>query len=739
MIRVNYGTSAETAFELYPSRNLLAVRTFSRQPLGRSAVPPPAAATLSGAHLVLSFPEAGVEVFELPPETGSGMSLEQRKEALRGDSDIRFAGEVLVDSAGEPAVYTENLFLKFRDSIDPARAAQILADHGLVQKRRLSYAENAYFVAAPDDTGQAVFGIADELRALPEVEEVHPELLRRARGRAIHPGQWHLQTATINSTTVMAHANVAPAHELSKGEGVVIAIIDNGVDTDHPEFAAAGKLVARRDFSFPEDHPLARDPRPRDPFAGPKALQHGTACAGVACATGSAGASGVAPEAKLMPLRITDAVGSQQEADAIAWAADNGADVISCSWGPVEGHWSQPGNPLYNRVVLLPPSTRRALEHAVTRGRGGKGCVVLFAAGNGNESVDNDGYASSEHVIAVAACNDRGLRSVYSDYGKAIWCCFPSNDFAWPQDQHLAPLTAGIRTTDLSGLPGTESGDYTDRFGGTSSSCPGVAGVVALMLSANPALTRAQVKDLLAAACDPIDPRNGAYDGSGRSDLYGFGRINALTAVTLAARGSVPVGPTVGVGTPASPPLAPNQPTAGWSHYSPGNLPVALRDLQTVRTSVDVEEPGAIAELEVFVELEHNFIGDLVLTLIPPPQSPLPELTLQRRSGAGKRIRRWYTLADLPELARYQNAVCEGTWTLAVSDEQPEDEGMLIAFGLRWRRRDGAGSSVVTRGPIQGAFDVRSPGPVADPPRGAARRRSPQPERKTASPPLPRS
>jgi subtilisin family serine protease len=200
-----------------------------------------------------------------------------------------------------------------------------------------------------------------------------------------------------------------------------------------------------------------------------------------------------------------------------------------------------------------------AIDYALTKGRAGKGCVVCWAAGNGNESVDNDGYASYAGVIAVGACNDRGTRSVYSDTGKALWCCFPSDDAELSPttgvpapDQggvwgpaHPAPATTGIWTTDVSGPGGynaggsTRAGDaaghYTNSFGGTSSATPGVAGVAALVLSLNRELTSPQVKALLRQACDPIDPANGQYDADGHSPLYGFGRLNAATAVQLAA------------------------------------------------------------------------------------------------------------------------------------------------------------------------------------------------------------
>jgi subtilisin family serine protease len=319
-------------------------------------------------------------------------------------------------------------------------------------------------------------------------------------------------------------------------------VIDDGIDIDHPEFGSQGKIVAPRDATLRIDDPRPKDPDPLHPD------DHGTACAGVACADGSVGASGVAPAAKLMPIRMSSGLGSQQEANAFRWAADNGADVISCSWGPADGDWRDPNHPLHRRAVRLPASTQLAIDYAANQGRNGKGCVILFAAGNGNESVDNDGYASYERVIAVAACNDQGKRSVYSDFGQAVWCAFPSDDQGFARFNHPAPLTTGIWTTDRVGPagynPGTlergdEAGDFTNRFGGTSSACPGAAGVAALVLSVNPELTRVEVREILRRACDQIDPAGGGYDAQGHSTLYGYGRLNAETAVALASAPAV--------------------------------------------------------------------------------------------------------------------------------------------------------------------------------------------------------
>jgi subtilisin family serine protease len=323
---------------------------------------------------------------------------------------------------------------------------------------------------------------------------------------------------------------VDKAHRITRGEGITIAVIDDGVDIHHVEFDRPGKIVAPRDETFDTD-----DPSPKNVDDN-----HGTCCAGVACASGIKKASGVAPAARLMPIRNVSELGSKDEADAIAWAVDHGADVISCSWGPEDGAWWNSRDKLHGRRHPISPLTSDAFHYAVTQGRGGKGCVIIFAAGNGNEDADLDRYINHPEVIAVSACNDRGKKSVYSDFGKCIWVCFPSNDFEAKNFRHPAPLTSGIWTTDRGGKKGYREkenfADYTDCFGGTSSAAPGVAGVCALILAANPALGWVDVKDILRLSADRIDLAKGKYNDDGHSIYYGYGRVNAGKAVEMAKR-----------------------------------------------------------------------------------------------------------------------------------------------------------------------------------------------------------
>jgi subtilisin family serine protease len=524
MPEVRYGGEDGKAVRLEVDPELVAVRVRRGSSLREGPVARPEAALLDDMEPVLSFPEVGVEVYRRRER--ASRSPDQLRRELRESPATRFAGSVLVDEQSrEPVLYTENLFVKFRDDADRERCLRVLREAGLSVKQELPYAANAFFAAAPEGTGRKVFDIPDELLRREDVEYCNPELVRRLGRRAVFAQQWHLKATTVGGQWVSASANVEAAHTVAQGAGTTIAIIDTGIDVGHEEFSARGKIVAPRDAT-------ANDADPRPSFPSEK---HGTACAGVACGDGRFGTSGVAPRARLMPIRMISQLGSQSEANAFYWAARNGADVISCSWGPPDGRWWDPDDPVHDAEVPLPDSTRLAIDYAVTRGRGGRGCVVLFAAGNGNESVDNDGYASYAKVLAVAACNDRGRRSVYSDFGDAVFCAFPSNDFEFPAEGRPAPLTPGIWTTDRTGRVGYSADNYTNSFGGTSSACPGAAGVAALVLSRNPSLGWEGVKSALRRCCDRIDPRGGKYDASGHSPLYGYGRLNAEKAVRPAA------------------------------------------------------------------------------------------------------------------------------------------------------------------------------------------------------------
>lgn len=661
MPKVTYAGSQTIEFET--SDELIAVRTRGSRILSERTTDPAQMALMDDFELEVAFPEAGVEVFRRK-KGKSKSAVRELKNELRRFPETRFAGSVLTQKgSNEPVVYTENLFIKFDDSCTTEHCAEILSEVGLIVKRPVEYARNAWFAEAPEGTGQQVFEIAQMLLEREDVECAHPELVRRRALRAINPNQWHLHQTIINGQTINAHSSADAAHRLTRGEGVTIAVIDDGCDIDHEEFSGSGKITAPRDVSYDVTHPQHADPRPgaRD--------HHGTACSGVACGDGRFEASGVAPAARLMPIRLVEGLGSQAEADAFQWAADNGADVISCSWGPRDGRWWDPGDPLHNTFVALPDNTRLAIEYAVNNGRGGRGCVICWAAGNGNESVSNDGYASHPQVLAVAACNDRGRRSVYSDFGPEIFCAFPSSDQAWPAQGHPAPLTPGIWTTDRSGRPGYNSGsvlqgdpagNYTNDFGGTSSSAPGVAGVAALVLSRNPELRWDEVRRVLQHSCDRIDTSGGNYNADGHSDWYGFGRLNAERAVRNALAGE-PVEAVI----------------------VSGRFNAAVADFRRTIVSLHVAEQRTVERIRVDIDIQHTYIGDLVVRLVPPAASGAePVILHDRQGGSTNQLRRRYDESSVADLSTFNGMTPAGDWKLEVEDRAHRDQGHIRFFGL---------------------------------------------------------
>ena len=523
MYKVKFGGKKGKEIKLVESKDKVVVRTKGNKELEDVEMSESSRELLQESAEIASFPEAGVTVHKVG-ESDSELALQKRDEtraALKTEEEIRFAGRVLEEAeSGEFILYTENFFVKFFDPTPEKACLDLLKKYNLEIKNALPFAENAYFVCAGEGTGLEIFELAEKLLEEKEVEYCHPEMVQERRYKGRHPLQWHLGPAEINGRTIDAHVNIEEAWSVTKGNGTTIAVIDDGFDMDHPEFA--GRIVHPFDATLNNHNPIPQSPSDN----------HGTACAGMACASGlEGGASGTAPQAQFMPIRLRSGLGSMAEAAAFVWAADHGADVISCSWGPSDGEWWNPDDPKHKRVVPMPDSTRLAMEYAIKKGRAGKGCSILFAAGNGNEDISTDGYASYPGVIAVAACNDSGRRSVYSDFGEAIWVSFPSGDFGWQAFEHPDPLSAGLRTTDRMDADGYDPGDYVNSFKGTSGACPGMAGVVALMLAANPNLRSTQVKELIKTSCQLIDLSTGDYNNNGHSKWYGYGRIDAGMAV----------------------------------------------------------------------------------------------------------------------------------------------------------------------------------------------------------------
>ncbi|MBQ2488350.1 MAG: S8 family serine peptidase, partial [Bacteroidales bacterium] len=311
----------------------------------------------------------------------------------------------------------------------------------------------------------------------------------------------------------------------SVNHGIKVAVIDDGVEP-HEDFYYDGGVCKVLDGYTANGDGTGR-PRPNH--------AHGQCCAGIIGAVhNNIGVAGVAPYSLIIPFRIFKNNGApfneKKIADAIhkSWN-DFGADVLSNSWG---------GGPESDLIT-------KEIQKALAYGRGGKGCVVVFASGNDNHpSVE---YPSSINgVISVGAIDHCGVRSGREDIVYAScdpWIAengVPSPGSSYGDKLSVVAPGTNVYTTDRGGSDGYKSGNYYEAFGGTSAACPHVAGVAALVLSVNPNLTGQRVKNIIESTAQKIRTdlytySQGYYHPNGSwNDTVGYGLVNAYAAVKKA-------------------------------------------------------------------------------------------------------------------------------------------------------------------------------------------------------------
>ncbi len=320
--------------------------------------------------------------------------------------------------------------------------------------------------------------------------------------------------------------NAPWAWDMSQGSGVVVAVIDTGLDYNHEDiFSNAwtnlneianngidddgnGYIDDRRgiDLSGDTNGTIIKDLNPID-FIG-----HGTHVSGIIAAIGNNGKGiiGVAPKAKIMPVKIFPNAYDSVCAAAIKYAADSGADILNNSWGPSGSHVSNP-----------------VIEDAI-RYAYAKGCVIIFAAGNYSADTAYFAPANSPMVIAVASTDRFDKKSDFSNYGVTIDVGAPGgdseNNSLNKAFQNILSLRAG--GTDLYGDGISIVNTKYYRARGTSMACPYVSGLAALVLAKYPAFSNEDIRQVL---------RVSAYDAETPGfDIYtGAGRINATKALAI--------------------------------------------------------------------------------------------------------------------------------------------------------------------------------------------------------------
>ena len=464
--------------------------------------------------------------------------------------------------------------------------------------------------------------------ACPEVERQHEP--RWTPNDPKFSDQWHLEnTGQTSGGLAGEDANLTGAWQSYRGTDVMIGIVDDGLDHEHPDLTTNYDTSNDYDFCGNDGNP---SPSNWD--------AHGTAAAGVAAATGnnSVGVSGAAPDADLVGLELISCnTPDSKEADALSHE-NQIVDIYSNSWGP-----SDDGSTL----EAPGPLTIAAFEDDVANGRGGLGNIITWAAGNGLDSDDDsnkDGYANARQTIAVTAITHQGDQSWYAEPGANILVAAHSDGDG-----------EGITTTDIEGSSGYTNNDYTNDFGGTSSATPLASGVIALILEANANLTWRDVQHVLVHSSRQNDASDSSWNVNGAghdvSHKYGFGAVDAGRAVAVAENWTN-VASAINITTN----------TRAINTAIPDDTPQGLNDTVTINSGLQVEH------VEVIVDIDHVYRGDLIITLTSPSGT---ESTLaQKQSDNGNNYRNWM-FSTVHNWDEYST----GDWTLSVEDDGNGDTG----------------------------------------------------------------
>jgi subtilisin-like proprotein convertase family protein len=598
---------------------------------------------------------------------------------VRREERVEFASHVYSFEADPTSRFylTDEITVQFEPRVSDEEIESLTVELGLELVKEVAGAPRTYVFRVTSQAGENPIKIANRLLASGKVLVSEPNIAiatKRAHVPAdsLFSYQWHLHHDGGPFLAADSHVDAVRAWDITRGErSVVVAVADDSVDLNHVDFQGADKIVAPVDFGG----------RDFEPLPGTVDDNHGTACAGVAVAEENGhGVVGVAPGCALIPIRTSGIIDDNSIEELCDWVVEHGASVVSCSWSAATNYFA------------LTLRMRLALSRAATQGRSGLGCVLVFAAGNENRPLDGtvdehdwpddvpsgptpwlNGFATHEDVIAVAACTSLAKKSAYSNWGDEISVCAPSNNA--PPGTFPKVTTSlvgrGVVTTDRVGPSGYSSTDYTFGFGGTSSACPLVAGVAALVLSANPDLTAREVKEILQATADKIvdhdpDPQLGqslgTYDDDGHSPWFGYGKVNAFRAVTEAVR---------------------RREAAGAQTFQAASTPaLAIPDADAVgvRDTITFSEAAMVSSVKVHVDITHTYRGDLRLTLTAPSGASV--VLHNRNGGRADNIRRTFDPTSTPGVSTLVGQSLQGDWTLHVQDLAPADLGRLNRWEL---------------------------------------------------------
>ncbi len=407
------------------------------------------------------------------------------------------------------------------------------------------------------------------------------------------------------------------------GAGVVIGLVERSVDISHPDLADQFDAA----LSMPVAHTIAQ---PDD---------HSTAVAGVALAArNGVGMVGAAPGAKLATMPVGDTLHTIR---ALLYERDRVAIKL--------GTWGRSGR---LRMTRLDPATREALAEL------SRTSVIVWAAGNGGptDRIDHDAWVSNRAVFPVTSVGDLDLRATYGERGSAHLVCAHSSGNA---RSVIAPLTGG---------------EWTKRFGGTSAAAPLAAGVIALVLEANPELGPREIEHLLVRSARVLDERSGLWHsnaaGIAYSELHGFGAVDASAMVEMAQR------------------FVPLEPMVEWSSgVRPVHTVLADSDevdLEPAWTTIEIQGPTdlKIEHVEVVLNVRTEFVGDLLIELVSPmhegDEIQTVSVLASSRNDPQDDLRNRVFLSR-----KHWDERSDGVWMVRIADMQPGDLATWLSVELR--------------------------------------------------------
>ena len=489
------------------------------------------------------------------------------------------------------------------------------------------------------------------------------------------------------------------------GDGVTVAVIDGGLEIAHEDLAA-NIVTGSYDFVNEDE----------DPTNSANDGDHGTSVAGIIAAEGwnNKGGRGVAPNASLIGYNYTRTYTSESN-QIKAWGTNPpvsvDVDIYNMSYGES-----------YTTTYDLPEFLSSAKEAALINGtslRDGKGAIYIQASGNdyGKNPTDDcggnlscteiimDNTSAVPYIIQVGALQATGGVSSYTTPGAALWISGFGGEYG-----HTYPA---ITTTDQSGCTNgyvgsngpTQSNafedhagghsentscNYTSTFNGTSSAAPTVAGVVALMLEANPDLTWRDVKHILATTADKEGVGNQSYVLSNRTQYewetnsagyefhnwYGFGKVDAAEAVSTATSYTADSRGTFATTGYSSADFA------GSGNNPPEVISYSGDGLGSTLSSISVTKPSGSNDFVEFVRISVQFSHEIPKSIGIRLQSPDNTLIniMQPMTNIGANPSE--TLFDIGVSGLYGESI-EGLWTIAFNDYKDDDtDGVFIRWGI---------------------------------------------------------